>query len=86
MKPLLIRNWLYGLHDDQDYAWETCTKIKGIMSLIFDFVDIHEVYTISNPVLKVTIPATEDFHDNVVLLKPEQVMALTERLVDPVKA
>jgi hypothetical protein len=39
MKPLVIRNWLYDLHDGDDYRWETCSKTAGIMSLVFDFVD-----------------------------------------------
>ena len=26
MKPLAIRNWLYDLHDGDDYRWETCSR------------------------------------------------------------
>jgi hypothetical protein len=35
MKPLEIRNWLFGLHDGDDYHWETCSKTAGIMSLVW---------------------------------------------------
>ena len=60
MKPLAIRNWLYNLHDGDDYHWETCSKTAGIMSLVFDFVDHNEIYSIRNPMDKVTIPASEE--------------------------
>jgi len=53
MKPLAIRNWLYDLHDGDDYSWETCSKTKGIMSLIFDFVDHNEIFSIRSPMDKV---------------------------------
>jgi len=49
MKPLTIRNWLYDLHDGDDYRWETCSKTAGIMSLMFDFVDHNEIFSIRNP-------------------------------------
>jgi hypothetical protein len=86
MKPLAIRNWLVNLHDGEDSVWETCTKIKGIMSLVFDFVDHNELFSIGNPLAKVTIPASEDEKgEELALLKPEQVWALMERLPYPVK-
>jgi hypothetical protein len=43
IKPLAIRNWLVDLHDGEDYVWETCSKIAGIMSLILSFVDHDEI-------------------------------------------
>lgn len=49
MKPLEIRNWLFDLHDGDDYHWETCSKTAGIMSLVFDFVDHNELHSIRNP-------------------------------------
>jgi integrase len=85
MKPLAIRNWLVKVHDEADYTWETCSKIRGIMSLVFSFVDDNEVYSIRNPLDKVTIPASEDEHDEVKVLSPEQTMSLLERLPSPVK-
>jgi integrase len=86
MKPLAILRWLYDLHDGEDYVWDTCSKIKGIVSLVFDFCDLHEIYTGRNPVDKVTIPASEDGNgEELALLKPEQVWALLERLPCPVR-
>ncbi len=80
IKPLAIRNWLVELHDGDDYTWETCSKIRGIMSLIFTFVDHNELYTIRNPLEKVTIPASEEEHDEVSVLKPTQVVKLLRHL------
>lgn len=85
MKPLAIRNWLVDLHDGEDYVWETCSKIAGIMSLVFSFVDHNEIHSIRNPLDKVTIPASEEDHEEVKVLLPEQVIALMERLPYPVK-
>jgi site-specific recombinase XerD len=84
MKPLAIRNWLFDLHDGDDYHWETCSKTAGIMSLVFDFVDHNELYFIRNPMDKVTIPASEEEHPEVKLLSPEEVLSLMARLSSPV--
>jgi integrase len=80
MKPLAIRNWLFEVHDDADYTWETCSKIATIMSLVFSFVDDNEVYSIRNPLDKVTIPASEEEHEEIKVLLPDEVMNLLERL------
>jgi integrase len=80
MKPIAIRNWLFDLHDGADYVWETCAKTAGIMSLIFTFVDHNEIYCVSNPLDRVTIPASEEDREDVKLLLPGQVFALLERL------
>lgn len=80
MKPLAIRNWLFELHDGGDCTWETCSKTAGIMSLVFSFVDNNELYSIRNVMDKVTIPASEDEHEEVKVLLPEQTMNLLERL------
>jgi len=84
MKPLPIRNWLYELHDGDDYSWETCSKTAGIMSLVFDFVDHNELYSMRNPMDKVTIPASEEEHPELRLLTPEEVFSLMRRLPSPV--
>ena len=84
MKPLAIRNWFYDLHDGEDYRWETCSKTKGIMSLVFDFADHNEICSIRNPLDKVTIPASEEDHPAIRLLSPEEVFALMARLPSPI--
>lgn len=85
MKPIAIRNWLFELHDSDDYAWETCSKIAGTMSLVFSFVDHNEVFSIRNPMDKVTIPASEEEHEEIEVLLPEQVASLLECLSYPMK-
>ena len=84
MKPLAIRNWLYDLHDGDDYHWETCSKTAGIMSLVFDFVDHNEICSIRNPMDKVTIPASEEEHPEIRPLSPDEVFPLIERLPNPI--
>jgi integrase len=84
MKALAIRNWLFDPHDGDDYHWETCSKTAGIMSLVFDFVDHNDIYSICNPMDKVTIPASEEEHPDVRLLLHEEVFSLMGRLPSPV--
>ena len=55
------------------------------MSLVFSFVDHNEICSIRNPLDKVTIPASEEDQDEVMVLMPGQVIALLERLPYPVK-
>jgi len=85
IKPLAIRNWLYDLHDSEDYDWATCSKIAMLMSLIFDFADANDIYSVRNPLEKVVIPASEEEKENVKVLKPEETIALIERLPCPIK-
>lgn len=54
------------------------------MSLVFDFVDHNELYSIRNPMDKVTIPASEEEHPEFKLLSPEEVFSLIARLPSPV--
>jgi integrase len=54
------------------------------MSLVFDFVDHNELYSIRNPMDKVTIPASEEEHPTIRLLTPEEVFSLMARLPSPV--
>jgi integrase len=55
------------------------------MSLVFSFVDHNEIYSIRNPLDRVTIPASEETHEEVNVLLPRQVIVLAERLPYPVK-
>jgi integrase len=55
------------------------------MSLVFTFVDHNEIYSIRNPMEKVTIPASEEEHPKLRLLTPGEVFSLLQRLPCPVK-
>jgi integrase len=84
MKPVAIENWLFDLHDD--YVWETCSKTAGLMSQVFRFVDDKEIYAIRNPLEKVTIPASEEDHEEVKIFSPEQSWALANHPLLPLAA
>jgi integrase len=85
VKPLAIRDWLYGLHDEGDYDWQTVSKIKMVMGQVFDHVDIHDLETCRNPVSKVRVPGSEDEDRQVRVLKPQETWAIVSRLEDPEK-
>jgi integrase len=47
-------------------------------------VDHNEIHTIRNPMDKVTVPASEEEHESIRLLTPEEVFSLMARLPSPV--
>jgi integrase len=85
VKPLSVRDWLYGLHDESDYDWQTVSKIKMVMGQVFDHADIHELDNCRNPVSKIRVPGSEDEDCDVRVLEPEQVWHIVSRLQDPEK-
>jgi len=52
--------------------------------LVFDFIGHNEIYSIRNPMDKVTIPASEEEHPEIRLLSPDEVFSLIERLPNPI--
>jgi integrase len=54
------------------------------MSLMFDFVDHNEIFSIRNPMDKVTIPASEEEHPAIRLLSPEEAFSVMEKLPSPI--
>jgi integrase len=55
------------------------------MSLVFDFADSNDIYSVRNPLEKVVIPASEEDKEEVKVLTPEETIGLIEHLVSPVK-
>lgn len=51
---------------------------------MFDFVDHNEIFSIRNPMDKVTIPASEEEHPAIRLLSPEGVFSLMEKHPSPI--
>jgi integrase len=49
IEPLEIQRWFNRLHNEDEYAWTTVTKIRGIMDRIFKIGIIHKKVT-KNPV------------------------------------
>jgi len=85
VKPLSIRDWLFHLHDEDDYDWQTISKIKMVMGQVFDHGDIHDLETCRNPVSKVRVPGSEDEDKEVRILQPEETWKIVSRLQDPEK-
>ena len=85
VKPLSIRDWLFTLHDEEDYDWQTVSKIKMVMGQVFDHADVYDLETCRNPVSKVRVPGSEDDDKEVRILQPEQTWQIILRLEDPEK-
>jgi integrase len=84
---MLMPSERVAMRSPEEANLRCCTqssKTAGIMSLVFDFVDHNELYSIRNPMDKVTIPASEEEHPELRLLSPEEVFALMARLPSPV--
>ena len=85
VKPLAIRDWLFNLHDEDDYDWQTVSKIKMVMGQVFDHADVYDLETCRNPVSKVRVPGSEDDDKEVRILQPEETWQIISRLEDPEK-
>jgi integrase len=83
IKPLAIRDWLYNLHDEGDFDWQTIAKIKMVMGQVFDHADVHDLETCRNPASKVCVPGSEDEDKEVRVLEPQQTWQIVSRLQDP---
>jgi integrase len=83
VKPLSIRDWLFHVHDEDDYDWQTVSKIKMVMGQVFDHADVHDLETCRNPVSKVRVPGSEDEDKDVRILRPEETWDIVSRLQDP---
>ena len=49
IEPLQIQRWFNGLHNKEEYAWTTVSKIRGIMNRVFKVGIIHRKVS-KNPV------------------------------------
>ncbi len=60
--PIDVESWLRGLHDDQDYNWQTVTKVKTIMAVVFKFAIRKKYWTGLNPIDRdaISLPAHDD--------------------------
>lgn len=83
IKPLAIRDWLYNLHDEGDYDWQTVSKVKMVMGQVFDHADVYDLETCRNPVSKVRVPGSEDDDQVVRVLRPQETWQIVSRLGDP---
>jgi len=51
---------------------------------MFDFVEHNEIFSIRNPMDKVTIPASEEEHPAIRRLSPEEAFSLMKKLPSPI--
>jgi integrase len=80
IKALDVRDWLYSIHDEEDYDWQTVSKIKMVMGQVFSHADMYELETCRNPIQNVLIPGTEATDHDVRVLKPEETLEIVSRL------
>ncbi len=86
IKPLAIRDWLYALHDGDDYDWQTVSKIKMVMGQGLAHADAHDLETCRNPISKVCVPGSEDEDKEVRVLQPQETWQVVSWLEDPERA
>ena len=80
IKPLDIQRWLKSLHADQDLAWTSVAKIRGIMGRVYKVGIVHERVT-HNPVQYVETRASTDY--KAIVLTPKQTLAIINTLPSP---
>ncbi len=85
IKPLAVRDWLYSVHDEQDYDWQTVTKLKMVMGQVSSHADIYGLETCRNPIQKMMIPGSEDTDREASVLQPEETLEIVSRLDFPEK-
>lgn len=85
IKPLAVRDWLYSVHDDEDYDWQTVSKIKMVMGQVFSHADMYDLESCRNPIQKVMIPGSEDTDREARVLQPEETLEIVSRLDFPEK-
>jgi integrase len=85
IKPLAVRDWLYSVHDEEDYDWQTVSKFKMVMGQVFSHADMYDLENCRNPIQKVMIPGSEDTDREARVLQPEQTLEIVSRLDFPEK-
>jgi integrase len=77
IKPLEIQRWLKSLHDDDELAWTTVSKMRGTMLRAYKVGILHELVS-KNPVLPVETRCTTGY--KAILVTPQQTLAIIQGL------
>jgi integrase len=77
IKPLDIQRWLKSLHNDDQLAWTTISKMRGTMLRVYKVGILHELVA-RNPVLPVESRCTTDYKP--ILVTPQQTLAIIQSL------
>jgi integrase len=77
IKPLELQRWLKSLHDSNELAWTTISKMRGVMHRIYKVGMLHELVT-KNPVANVETRSKTNYR--AIVLKPAQTFAILTHL------
>jgi integrase len=77
VKALDIQQWLKSLHNDEQLAWTTVSKVRGTMLRIYRVGILHELVG-KNPVTPVETRCTTDYRP--ILVTPQQTLAIIQGL------
>jgi len=78
IKPLDIQLWLKSLHDDNELAWTTISKMRGVMSRVYKVGLLHEKVT-HNPLQHVETRSKTDY--KAIVLTPGQTFGILKALM-----
>jgi integrase len=77
IKPLDLQRWLKSLHIEDELAWPTIAKLRGIMLRIYKIGIRHEFVT-KNPVLHVETRSKSNYQ--AIVITPPQTLAIIQKL------
>jgi len=77
IKALDVQLWLKSLHDDDELAWTTISKMRGVMSRIYKVGLLHEKVT-RNPMQHVETRTKTDYRP--IVLTPAQTFGILKAL------
>jgi integrase len=78
IRPLELQRWLKSLHDEQELAWTTISKIRGIMLRIYKVGILHELVK-TNPVEHVETRSKASYR--AIVITPSQTFAILKSLM-----
>ena len=73
IKPLDIQRWLKSLNTDNELAWTTIAKMRGVMSRIYKVGILHE-HALTNPVLHVQTRSKSSYR--AIVITPQQTLTI----------
>jgi len=80
IKPLDIQRWLKSLHTENELAWTSVAKIRGVILRVFKTGILHG-FVSKNPCAPVETRATSDYR--AIIVTPQQTLAILRALTSP---
>jgi integrase len=77
IKSLDIQRWLKSLNTDNELAWTTIAKMRGVMSRIYKVGILHEL-VLTNPVLHVQTRSKSSYR--AIVITPQQTLTILNSL------